>query len=152
MRNRTTEGRVSRGGSRARRRKGGFTLVEMMVTVATIGFLGSLAYTNYRLFIAKSHRSEAILVLSGVYKWQLAYFTERGHYADTFDELGFELVGASRVDERTWQAQFYTYTLTSLSQNGVEGANYQAVATGDIDPTDPVLDVLMIENDLTVVQ
>jgi prepilin-type N-terminal cleavage/methylation domain-containing protein len=140
---------MSRVRTRAKRRRG-FTLTEMMVTVALIGFLGSLAYPNYALFVAKSHRSEAILALSAIYKWQLAYYTANGRYADTFDQLGFELIGAQRVDARTLQARIYTYTMTSLSQNGKAGANYQAVATGDIDPNDPVLDVLMIENDLTV--
>ncbi len=134
------------------RRRRGFSLVELMVTVSLVAFLGSLAVTSYSLFIAKSHRSEALLALSGIYKWQLAYFSETGRYADTFDELGFDLLGAARVDERTFQGRFYTYTLNALSQDGVEGANYQAVASGDIDPSDPVLDVLMIENDLTLVQ
>jgi hypothetical protein len=54
------------------------------------------------------------------------------------------------VDARTLQGRIYTYTMTALTQNGKVAANYQAVATGDIDPNDPVLDVLMIENDLTV--
>jgi prepilin-type N-terminal cleavage/methylation domain-containing protein len=132
--------------------QGGFTLIEAMVVVSLIAFLGSLAYPKYSLYIAKTHRSEALLALSGVYKWQLAYFSETGVYADTFDELGFEMIGAQRIDERTLQAKFYTYTLQALTQDGVERANYQAVATGDIDPSDPVLDVLIIENDLTVVQ
>jgi prepilin-type N-terminal cleavage/methylation domain-containing protein len=133
-----------------RQKQRGYTLVEMMVTVSLIGFLGSLAYPNYALFIAKSHRAEAINALSAIYKWQLAYYTDTGIYADSFDELGFELVGAQRIDERTLQGRIYTYTMTSLSTNGVNGANYQAVATGDIDPNDPVLDILMIENDLTI--
>jgi prepilin-type N-terminal cleavage/methylation domain-containing protein len=140
---------MGRGSTTARRRRG-YTLVEMMVTVSLIGFLGSLAYSNYALFIAKSHRAEAINALSAVYKWQLAYFTDTGRYADSFDQLGFELVGAHRIDERTLQGRIYTYTMTSLSSNGIDGMNYQAIATGDIDPNDPVLDILMIENDLTI--
>ena len=134
------------GARASTRRTRGYSLVEMMVTVSLIAFLGSLAYSNYSLFIAKSHRSEAINALSAIYKWQLAYYTDTGRYADSFDQLGFELVGAKRIDERTLQSRIYTYTVTALSRNGVAGANYQAVATGDIDPNDPVLDILMIEN------
>jgi type IV pilus assembly protein PilE len=68
---------MSRLGRNAKRRAG-FSLVEMMVTVALIGFLGSLAYPSYALFVAKSHRSEAIVALSALYKWQLAYYTANG--------------------------------------------------------------------------
>jgi len=142
---------MNRNRSRTRpKRRRGFTLVEMMVVVALVAFLGSLAYSNYELFIAKSRRSEAIVALTALNKWQIAYFTDNNRYADTFDQLGFELVGAERIDERTLRGQFYTYTMTALSTDGVYGANFQAVATGDIDPNDPVLDILMIENDLTI--
>jgi prepilin-type N-terminal cleavage/methylation domain-containing protein len=132
------------------RRRHGYTLIELMVTVSLIAFLGSLAYPSYAQFVAKSHRSEAIIALSAIYKWQLAYYSDHDVYADTFDQMGFSLAGATRVDARTLRGRFYTYTLTSLATNGIPGSNYQAIATGDIDPSDPVLDILMIENDLTI--
>lgn len=129
-------------------RRCGYTLIEMMLTVAVIGLLGSLAYPSYRGQVAKARRSEAIGALNGIYTLQRAYEFENRRYADTFDELGFELSGATRVDERTIQARIYSYTMRSLPQDGRQGANFQAIATGDIDPSDPFLDILMIENDL----
>jgi type IV pilus assembly protein PilE len=140
---------MQQAGRRARRTSG-YTLIELLVTVSLIAFLGSLAYPNYALFVAKSRRSEAIVALSAIYKWQVAYYADHGIYADTFDQMGFGLAGAKRIDARTLQGRVYTYTMTSVATNGVFGSNYQAIATGDIDPSDPVLDILMIENDLTL--
>ncbi len=132
-------------------RKCGYTMVEMAVILAIILVLGSIAIQQSRLFIAKSHRSEALVALAGVHKYQHSYFAQTGRYADSFDDLGFELDGAQRIDAKTIQGEFYTYTLTALSKSGVPAANYQATATGDIDPFDPVLDIVIIENDLTII-
>jgi hypothetical protein len=38
----------------------------------------------------------------------------------------------------------------ALPSGGDPRGNFRAVATGDIDPTDPMLDILLIENRLTV--
>ena len=46
---------------------------------------------------------------------------------------------------------FYTYVLQAWDVNGLPNANYRATATGDIDPSDAVLDIVIIENMLTVV-
>ncbi len=139
--------------NRAKRRSSnGFTLVELMIVVAIIGLLASMAQPEYTKFVARSRRSEAYVALSGIYKSQLDFYANHGAYADTFDELGYQLMGAERVDERTLQSRHYTYTLVALTQGGIANANYTATATGDIDPSDVNLDILVIENDLTVVE
>jgi prepilin-type N-terminal cleavage/methylation domain-containing protein len=132
--------------------RAGFTLLELMVVVAIIAVLASVALPNLRRYVYRARRTEAILALTGVYQAQLSYLHDKGRYGDTFDEIGFELLGGQRIDERTLQGRFYTYTIQALSQGGRAGANFQVVATGDIDPQDPILDILMIENDLTIVE
>jgi hypothetical protein len=51
-----------------------------------------------------------------------------------------------RVDERTIQGPLYTFTVQAIPHDGDPRGSFQALATGDLDPSDPMLDILMIEN------
>jgi hypothetical protein len=100
--------------------------------------------------VYRSRRDEAIQTLRAISIAQTAYFAAHDVYGDTFDEIGFSLAGGRRLDERTLKGPVYTYTLTALELDGQPRANYRAVASGNLDPTDEMLDILMIENQLRV--
>ena len=141
-----------RRSTRASASRAGFTLVELMVAVGILAVLVSLAVPNLQTHVYRAGPSEAIVALNGIYKAELSYHSEMGVYGGTFDSIGFDLSGAQRIDERTLQGRFYTHTIQALAQNEQAGANFQAVASGNVDPRDAVLDILMIENDLTIVE
>jgi type II secretory pathway pseudopilin PulG len=121
------------------------------MVVAIISLLAALTMPNLMRLSYKSRRAEAFGALRGISIAQATYFGEIGQYAPTFDELGFELSGGQRIDPTTIAGPHYTYTLTTMARNGINNGNYRATATGDIDPTDAVLDIIIIENQLTVV-
>jgi len=109
-------------------------------------------FTSLQKYVWRAQRNEAYLNLNGIYKAQLTYFTNTGSYADNFGDLGFEILGGTALDPKTIQSKYYTYTLSAFANTaGLENGNYQAVATGDPDPGDAILDILMIENDLIIV-
>jgi type IV pilus assembly protein PilE len=136
---------------RKSRRSAGFTLIELMVVVATIGVISAIAIPSLQKYVWRAQRNEAYLNLNGIYKAQVSYFTETGAYADSFGALGFEILGGKLLDPQTIESQYYTYTLDAFpNTDGVANGNYQAVATGDPDPTDAILDILMIENDIII--
>lgn len=124
----------------------------MLVVVGIIGILAAITIPDFTKLVYKSRRTEAYYALKAIYTAQKGFQGEKGVFADTFDELGFEMTASTRVDERTIAGPFYTYTLQALPVNGNDRRNFRAIATGDIDPGDPILDILMIENTLTVLE
>ncbi len=121
-----------------------------MVVVAIIGILSTVAYGVFKKQTMRAKRSEAIQALDAIHTAQLVYFAMNQQYGDTFDEIGFALDGGRVLDPNTIEGPIYTYTMRALPFDGQPRGNFQAIATGDLDPGDDILDVLMIENHLTV--
>jgi type IV pilus assembly protein PilA len=66
--------------------QGGFTLIELMIVVAIIGLLSSVAIPNYKRFQLKSKSSEAKVNLAAIRTAEEAYFSEYGTYVETDPE------------------------------------------------------------------
>jgi type IV pilus assembly protein PilA len=75
----------------------GFTLVELMVVVAIIGILASVAIPNYNRFQAKSRQSEAKVNLAAIYTAEKAYAVEMSTYSGCLNSIGFTPDGYSNV-------------------------------------------------------
>jgi len=59
---------------------GGFTLIELMITLAVIAVLTSIAYPSYREQIAKGSRAEGRGVLMQAAQWMERHFSENNRY------------------------------------------------------------------------
>ncbi|MDD2180200.1 type IV pilin protein [Acidovorax sp. D2M1] len=62
------------------RNHAGFTLIEVMVVVAIIGVLASVAYPSYREYVARSRRAEARVILIAAQQWMERFYTENFRY------------------------------------------------------------------------
>ncbi|MEE7565535.1 type IV pilin protein, partial [Xanthomonas sp. Kuri4-3] len=65
----------------SRRRRAGFTLIELMVTVAVVAILSAIAYASYSYAVVKSRRSAAAACLQERAQFMERYYTTNLSYA-----------------------------------------------------------------------
>ena len=58
----------------------GFTLIELMITVAIVGILAAVAYPSYREQVAKGRRTEAKAILLQANQWMERFYAENYRY------------------------------------------------------------------------
>lgn len=76
----------------------GFSLVELMVVVAIIGILSSIAIPSINKYIARARQSEAKANLSLIYTSNKAFFAEFNAYDTRFDVIGYRPEGQLRYN------------------------------------------------------
>jgi len=72
---------------------GGFTLIELMIVVAILGVLVSVATVSYNHFVIKAKAVEGELVVHEVDRLESAYHVANQTYTDSFINLGFSMTG-----------------------------------------------------------
>ena len=98
----------------------GFTLIELMITVAIVGILASIAYPSYQDSVMKSRRADVKGVLLGLANAMERRFTETNSYCDAGGAGGADSCGAGTNDTGTPSiytippetANFYTVTIS----------------------------------------
>ena len=106
--------------------KSGFTLIELMVAVAIVGVLASIAYPSYTAMVRKSNRTDATSELNNIaIRLQRCYttyntFDPAEGKCDVIDQLkvstgvksqgGFDVIKGSDFDKTT-----YTLTATPIT-------------------------------------
>lgn len=76
----------------------GFSLIELMVVVAIIGILATVAVPQVTKFMSKARQSEAKAALSALYTSEKAFFTEYNIYFDLFPVVGYAPEGRMRYN------------------------------------------------------
>lgn len=97
----------------------GFTLVELLVTVAVIAIIASIAYPSYQEQIQKTRRSEAKAALMDAAAKAERHYTQFGNYAGTISvpattENGYYTINL--VPGTSASPQTYSITATRAGQ------------------------------------
>lgn len=93
----------------------GFTLIELMITVAIVGILAAVAYPSYQQHILKTRRAEAKACLSELAQFMERFYTTNLRYDQ---DSGGTAVALPNIQCRTDLTNFYTtqFVADSLGQ------------------------------------
>ena len=117
--------------------KNGFSLIEVMIVVAIIGILATLAYPSLDGYLMQSKQSEAKTNLTAIYTAQKLYRASNDTYASSISALGLELPPSATTAEEFR----YNYAITvSTAQT------FTATATANLDDDDAE-DIWTIDQD-----
>ena len=86
----------------------GFTLIELMITVAVVAILAGVAYPSYRDMISKGRRADGKSAMLDVAQRMERYYTERSTY------VGASL-GAGGIYAATSAQGYYTLAISAQS-------------------------------------
>jgi prepilin-type N-terminal cleavage/methylation domain-containing protein len=151
--------------TRGTRRAVGFTLIELMIGVAIVGLMASVAIPNYARLTARSKSAERAAVMKAILRGIENLYVRNGsvvvdgtapnpatygltkHALDPLVSPGWRtLLNTIEIDGRL----YYSYQFTAWESAPPAPAGAQIIATGDLDgdgiPSTKTLNCLRIEN------
>ena len=103
-------------------RQAGLTLVELMVVVAVMAIIATIAYPMYTAQVQKSRRADAKVALQAIALAQERHFTINGEYTASLSTLQV----SPTIQGGTSDEGYYTLNLT---RSGTDNEQFSVTAT-----------------------
>lgn len=114
----------------------GMTLVELMITIAIVGILASIAYPSYTDYVVRSNRTEAQRELLRIASLQEQYYVDARQYTSDLRPLGFS--------DATFTTESGNYLISAAANNITGTFVLSATALGSQASSDMACSVMTI--------
>ena len=110
----------------------GFSLVELMVVVAIIGVLASVAVPNFQKYQARAKQTEAKIQLSSIFTMEKSFAMDQNTYTGCLSDLGFT---PGAIGKAFYTIGFNSVPTTGCGPSGTQNCNGLIYQAGSITKT-----------------
>lgn len=106
----------------------GFTLIELMITVAIVGIIAAIALPNYTEYVKRASRAEAVASLLDAANKQEQFFVDNREYTNKVSDLG--------ISEKTENGHFKLVVTVNNNTFTITASPIAGPVKGDADCTE----------------